>query len=83
MNNIFEDLKKENCYSCERWGDDFDRYNTINDWVSYITQYAGKAVDFKLSKDEQRKYLIKVANLAISAIKSCDKNNGFPKRHYD
>jgi hypothetical protein len=83
LSKIFEQIDNENCYACDQWGYDFDDHNTINDWISYMTIYMGRAVNLKASKEEQRKNLKKVANLAVSAIESFDRNNGFPKRHYD
>lgn len=54
--------------------EDFDRANTKNDWVSYITTYAGRATD-KLYRDQQdfRSNMIKVAALAVAAVEACDK----------
>ena len=59
---------------------DFDSTNTLNDWVAYITKYAGKAIideDYGMLK-AMRHRLIQVAALAVAAVQSCDESGGFP-----
>ena len=56
---------------------DFDKYNSENDWVSYICCYAGRAADKVHSNDNEnpmrfRSNMIKVANLAIAAVQAFD-----------
>jgi hypothetical protein len=93
-NTIFDDILKELEYAHERWGDEFDKKNTLNDWVTFINMYACDAAKLEYSspeslpqsKKESRKKLIKAAGLCISAIKQLDSNpgnNGFALRHYD
>ncbi len=55
----------------------FDKANSRNDWVSYITAYAGRAAD-KCSRNDHhscnfRDMMKKVAALAIAAIEAHDK----------
>jgi len=53
-----------------------DDLNSPNDWVAYITSYAGRAADtYRNDRENQgfRENLIKVAALCVSALKSCDK----------
>lgn len=55
----------------------FDKANSRNDWVSYITAYAGRAAD-KCPRNERdkcdfRDVMKKVAALAVAAIESHDK----------
>jgi hypothetical protein len=55
---------------------EFDKTNTQNDWVAYIAAYAGRASDKVARNDREgcdfRENMIKVAALAISAIKAYD-----------
>ena len=57
--------------------DAFDAYNSVNDWVAYITAYAGRAAaKAKINSSEPhnfRTYMIKVAALAVAAIEAYDK----------
>jgi len=86
---IFDDLIKELEYA-EKWGEDFDNKNTINDWVTFINMYASDAAKLKYSDPsspsqdpkEIRKKLVKAAGLCFSAIRKLDLG-GFAPRHYD
>lgn len=81
---IFADIEKERAYQDEKWGTQFDDRNTINDWAAYITLYLGeRATKMGRTPAEQREGLVKVATLAIAAIETFDRNQGFPPRHYD
>lgn len=87
---IISDIVKEREYASSLWDRHFDKKNTLNDWVSYICQYIGRAAKVTIAKEvtkrckeEQRINLVKVAALAISAIEAFDHNDGFPPRHYD
>jgi hypothetical protein len=56
---------------------DFDKTNTKNDWVSYISAYAGRAAD-KVRRNEKegqtfRANMVKVGALALAAIEAHDK----------
>lgn len=83
METIFKEILKEQEYAYKKWGTTFDDNNTINDWATYIIIYLGKATAMNSPVDEQRKQLLKVANLAVSAIRAFDRNKEFPPRHYD
>lgn len=55
---------------------EFDKTNTQNDWVSYITAYAGRAAQ-KVRRNEVegqsfRENMVKVAALAQAAIDAYD-----------
>jgi hypothetical protein len=80
IKQIYEQIDAERAYAYEKWGDEFDSKNTLNDWASYIIIYLGKAVAMPFDKENTRKQLIKVAGLVINAI---DKLDAMPKRHYD
>lgn len=50
-----------------------DNFNTPNDWVAYITSYAGRAADTYRNGCENQSFrenLIKVAALCVSALKT-------------
>jgi len=86
-----QEIQDEFRYSREKYGDDFDRQNTMNDWVAYITQYAGRACtyfsdpDVKTTADARAKFRVmmqKVANLAICAM-IAEESGWLPGRFYD
>ena len=57
--------------------DTFDRSNSRNDWVAYISAYAGRAAA-KVARNEIvschfRSMMVKVAALAVAAIEANDK----------
>ncbi len=83
LNEILEDLKKERCYSCDKWGNDFDDANTLNDWVAYICMYAGDSAKMKTPAEDSYIFLKKVANLAISAMHAYKRNGKWSDRHYE
>jgi hypothetical protein len=37
----------------------------------------------RISKEEQRNNMLKVAALAVAALETFDRNDGFAPRHYD
>jgi hypothetical protein len=81
---ILEEVLKEREYQETRWGDAFDSKNTANDWVAYITAYAGKAVTLPWDSKQFRTQLLKVAAICVAAVERLDSRNGeLPKRHYD
>ncbi len=54
----------------------FDESNSRNDWVGYVTAYAGRAAD-KCFRNERegcdfRESMLKVAALAVAAIEAHD-----------
>jgi hypothetical protein len=76
---IFDCVRAERQRQIDLWGDRFDDNNTINDWVAYICEYAGKA-----AHSENPSELIKVAALAIAAVEAYHRNNNkFPPRHWE
>lgn len=57
--------------------DAFDQTNSCNDWVAYISAYAGRAAH-KVPRNENadchfRDMMLRVAALAVAAIEACDK----------
>jgi len=57
--------------------DEFDKENSQNDWVAYITSYAGRASqEVKRNEEEGQEFrecMVKVAALAIAAVEAYDK----------
>jgi len=80
---IFKEINEEREYQNSRWGTEFDDKNTLNDWNMYIGMYGGYAAEIGKSKEHQRKYMSKVAALAVAALETFDRNDGFAPRHYD
>lgn len=81
--DVFKEIQAEREYQDNKWGHEFDDENTINDWGTYINIYLAKATDMSTPFSEQRGKLLKVAALAVAAIQTFDRNEGFPSRHYD
>jgi uncharacterized MAPEG superfamily protein len=55
--------------------EEFDKANTPNDWVAYVTAYAGRAASVARNEREGcefRASMLKVAALAIAAINAYD-----------
>lgn len=80
---ILQSIRDERAYQDAKWGKEFDARNTINDWVTYIHNYAADACAWLIDKEAQKRSLIKVAALAVAAIQRCEENGGFAPRHYD
>src|SRR5688572_26721811 len=66
----------------EQWGADFDEKNTLNDWVTYIGIYTGKAAEMRAPKEDVEKNLRKAAGLVLSALYHAT-NDLLAPRHYD
>jgi len=77
---IFTDINDERAYQNTKWGTEFDKKNTANDWATYIMWYLSKATsEYPLNQTVFRKNMIKVAALAVAALE-LDEVAG---RHYD
>lgn len=74
-------IDAEREYQVGKWGDEFDSKNTINDWVSYLTRYAGMASNAD-DKEHFQTLMVKVAAIAVAAVEASEKG-GLPPRHYD
>lgn len=80
MNEILEEIRKERARQTELAfaGDtkSFDRTNSRNDWVAYISAYAGRAAEkvFRNKREGQdfRANMVKVAALAVAALEAHD-----------
>lgn len=80
MSSIFAEAIEERHRSVEYFKGigvnihEFDKSNTRNDWISYITTYAGRASE-KVHSNERggfRANMLKVINLAVAAIQAYD-----------
>jgi len=82
---IFNEIEAERAYQDAKWGNTFDDKNTVNDWNQYIAGYGYRAASMENvgKPEEQRAAMVKVAALAVAALETFDRNNGFAPRHYD
>lgn len=76
---IFEAIADERDHQDDKWGEDFDALNTPNDWVAYITAYAGKGVTLPFNEPLFRASMLKVAALAVAILE----RDNYAPRHYD
>lgn len=76
-------LDKEHCYSCSKWGHDFDDQNTINDWVAFVNQYLALATPIMATDNQIKAGFTKAMNLCLNALAALKRNGKFPGRHYD
>lgn len=83
MSKILEQIHAERRYQDSKWGFVFDDKNTVNDWMAYINIYGSKATTMGATSAQQREAMLKVAALAVAALETFDRNNGFALRHYD
>ena len=83
LEKVLEELKNERCYACDKWGNDFDDANTLNDWVSYICMYAGDSAKMFTQPEDSYILLKKVAGLAVSAMMAYRRNGKWAERHYE
>lgn len=76
----------------DMWGDEFDRLNTANDWVAFITRYLARASGDSRRSPGRRTTegrfefdtaMVQVAALAVAAIEASKRNGGPAPRHYD
>ena len=71
FNQINEERIRQLELKIENDTDAFDLQNTHNDWVSYITTYAGKCGDAMTNPPgHYRENMLKVAALAVAALEA-------------
>jgi hypothetical protein len=80
---VYADIERERHYQIERWGHEFDKKNTRNDWVVYCIHYLTRASTIVAAEDEFMQNMVKVATLAVAAIENSRVNDGTAPRHYD
>lgn len=80
--NIYDKIREEReRQEAIAYGGDtaaFDKTNTHNDWVSYITAYAGRATDCHRNERDQCDFsesLIKVGALVVAALEEEARRN--------
>jgi len=83
LTSVLEEIRAEREYQDSQWGIEFDDKNTLNDWLAYITMYAGQAARMDTPPIDQRKNMLKVAALAVAALEAFDRNQQFAPRHYE
>lgn len=76
---IFEMVERERAYQDIRWGKGFDDQNTPNDWIAYITLYAGKAVTMPWDQETFRTMVLKVMTICCAILE----RDEYAPRHYD
>ena len=81
--NVYVEIHNERDYQDGKWGIENDNQNTPNDWIAYITAWAGKAYSFPSNPENFRKNMVKVAAIAVAAIEAYDRNNGLPPNTLD
>lgn len=81
-NEIANEMASEQLRAEKQWDFDFDKKNTLNDWITYIVVYLGKAGSMRTPVKNRRPALIKAGGLLISALKAMDEEY-LPLRHYD
>ena len=77
VNEILAERERQKSLAHGGDTDEFDRGNSQNDWVAYVTAYAGRAAQ-KVARNTRegcafRANMIKVAALAFAAIDAHDK----------
>lgn len=81
--NIYFEIETERAYQNDRWGEEFDDKNTVNDWVTYICHYCTESAMHDPPLEVVREKLLKTATLAVAALEAFDRNGGLAPRHYD
>jgi len=81
---ILFDINVERERQVDRWGYEFDKRNTGNDWITFICAYAGKAYKHIWDPINFRLRLIQTAAICVAAIEVLDQQDGhLAKNHYD
>ena len=83
QSGVLDEIRAEREYQNGEWGTEFDDKNTLNDWVTYIANYASQAAGMETPPEDQRKNMLKVATLAVAAVESFNRNGQFAPRHYE
>lgn len=79
---ILQEVVTEHKRALAKWGTEFDEKNTPNDWAHYINYYASTAAPLEFQGELFEANMLKVAGLALSALKQY-RGNGLSPRHYD
>lgn len=79
---IFDEVRKELEYANQKWGDEFDSKNTLNDWAAYTTIYMSQALRMDAEIDQIDANLRKAIGLLVNALRA-SRLGTLAKRHYD
>lgn len=79
---ILGEIGREVCRAKEMWGEEFDSKNNLDNWITYVIKYLGKAAAMGATTEEQETNLRKAAGVLIAAIDML-KRQGFAPRHYE
>jgi hypothetical protein len=72
--DILEEISTEREKQDRIWGGpDHDDDHSVNDWVAFITEYAGRARKEGAGIKKFRVNMIRVAALAVAAVESADR----------
>jgi hypothetical protein len=82
LNAVLYDVEREVARAKATWGEEFDRRNTLNDWVTYAISFAADATKSDMSTKDQEVNLRKAAGLLVSAITML-RTTGFAPRHFE
>lgn len=82
LEDYLSSIAHERAYQSAKWGNEFDDQHNQNDWVAFITAYAGKGMrKDKYAPDDKypnpvefRSAMIKVATLAVAALEALDRS---------
>lgn len=77
-----EDVVAEIHRAQTMWNDDFDKQNTLHDWLGYVMKYTGKASEGLTYSEETYTNLKKAAGLLISTMARLKAGEVAP-RHYE
>ena len=77
--DIFKKIDLERGHQNRKWGEEFDKLNTPNDWVAYLCHYAGRAVCIPWDREYFRNSILKVATICVAILE----REEYAPRHYD
>ena len=80
---LINEFHDEREYQNTQWGIDFDRLNTLNDWIIYVMIYMGEAASMKTPSNKARKLLKKAMTLLGAACEMYDLTGQWAPRHYE
>lgn len=83
MRTAIDEIIHERHYQNARWGTDHDCAHTMQDWISILTVWLGKAAsqappytvaDDKSNRAAFRKRLVQLAAISVAAIEALDQD---------
>ena len=70
---ILAEIRQERQKQDQIWGKTFDDRNTLVEWITYITKYAGNAYTHKWDVYVFRTKMLQVAAIAVAAVEAIDR----------